>query len=179
VKRDARPDQLIAFARCLEERGTVGRLIQNHRRPVLAGARAWPVTGPLRAPDNVSLRQVTHWNARDAECTIRALKLDDTFDPDQGQPIAAMRLVGGAVRFLLTERREAMIRLIAVAFAVTLASSAQAVPLAPLQQPDGITTEVAYGCGAGRTRVGGVCVARTTKRQARRAVRRCAHGVTC
>jgi hypothetical protein len=65
-----------------------------------------------------------------------------------------------------------MIRLIAVAFALALASSAQAVPLAPLQQLEGMTTEVAYGYGARRTRVGGVCVARTTKRQARRAVRR-------
>jgi hypothetical protein len=72
-----------------------------------------------------------------------------------------------------------MTRLIAVAFALALASSAQAVPLTPLPQLDGITTEAAVGCGAGRTRVGGVCVARTTKRQARRAVRRCAVGMTC
>jgi hypothetical protein len=35
-------------------------------------------------------------------------------------------------------------------------------------------TQAAYGCGAGRTRVGGVCVARTTKRHVRRQVRRCA-----
>jgi hypothetical protein len=64
-----------------------------------------------------------------------------------------------------------MIRLIAVAaFALTVATSAQAMPLAPLHQPDGMTTQVAYGCGAGRTRVGGVCAARTTIRQ----VRRCA-----
>jgi hypothetical protein len=64
-----------------------------------------------------------------------------------------------------------MIRLIAAAaFAVAVATSAQAMSPAPLHQPDGITTQVAYGCGAGRTRVGGVCVARTTKRQ----VRRCA-----
>ena len=64
-----------------------------------------------------------------------------------------------------------MIRLITVAaFALAVATSAQAMSPVPLQQPDGITTQVAYGCGAGRTRVGGVCVARTTKRQ----VRRCA-----
>jgi len=74
-----------------------------------------------------------------------------------------------------------MTRLITVAFALALAlaSSAQAVPLTPLPQLDGITTEAAVGCGAGRTRVGGVCVARTAKRQARRAVRRCAVGMTC
>lgn len=64
-----------------------------------------------------------------------------------------------------------MIRMIAVAaFALTVATSAQAMSPAPLRQPDGMTTMVAFGCGAGRTRVGDVCVARTTKRQ----VRRCA-----
>jgi len=68
-----------------------------------------------------------------------------------------------------------MIRLIAIAgFALTVATSAQAMSPAPLLVPDGITTQVAVGCGVGRTRVGGVCVARTTKRQVRRAVRRCA-----
>jgi hypothetical protein len=68
-----------------------------------------------------------------------------------------------------------MMRLIGVAaFALTLASSAQAMPLAPLHQADGMTTQAAFGCGPGRTRVGGVCVARTTKRQVRRHVRRCA-----
>jgi putative N-acetylmannosamine-6-phosphate epimerase len=61
-----------------------------------------------------------------------------------------------------------MIRMIAVAFALTLASSAQAVPLAPVQQPDSMVTTVRAACGAGRTRVNGVCVARTTKRQVRR-----------
>jgi hypothetical protein len=64
-----------------------------------------------------------------------------------------------------------MIRLIAVAgFAFAVATSAQAMSPAPFHQLDGISTQVAYGCGAGRTRVRGVCVARTTKRQ----VRRCA-----
>jgi hypothetical protein len=76
-----------------------------------------------------------------------------------------------------------MIRLIAVAgFALAVASSAQAMtPATPLPQPDGMITHVAYGCGPGRTRVGGVCVARTTIRHTRRAVRRCArrHGGVC
>src|SRR6266404_3292238 len=67
---------------------------------------------------------------------------------------------------------EGMIRLIAVAFALALATSAQAMPLAPLHQPDGMITQVAAACGAGRTRVNGVCVARTTIRHTRRAVRR-------
>jgi hypothetical protein len=35
-------------------------------------------------------------------------------------------------------------------------------------------TPVVAGCGIGRTRVNGVCVARTTIRQTRRAARRCA-----
>jgi hypothetical protein len=65
-----------------------------------------------------------------------------------------------------------MIRLIAfAAFALATATSAQAMPVAPVHEANGIITQVAYGCGAGRTRVRGVCVARTTKRQARRCVR--------
>jgi hypothetical protein len=74
-----------------------------------------------------------------------------------------------------------MIRLIAIAFALALATAAQAMPVAPLHQPDGMVTQVRYGCGPGRTRVAGVCVARTTIRHTRRAVRRCArwHGGVC
>jgi hypothetical protein len=67
-----------------------------------------------------------------------------------------------------------MLKLIAIAgFALTVATSAQAMTPAPLALPDGMVTEVAVGCGMGRTRVNGVCVARTTVRHARRAVRRC------
>jgi hypothetical protein len=67
-----------------------------------------------------------------------------------------------------------MIRLIAIAgFALSVATSAQALTPAPLPQADGMITQVAYGCGPGRTRVAGVCVARTTVRHTRRAVRRC------
>jgi hypothetical protein len=62
-----------------------------------------------------------------------------------------------------------MFRLIAAsAFALALTTSVQAMPVAPVHEPDAMITQVAAGCGAGRTRVGGVCVARTTKRQARR-----------
>jgi hypothetical protein len=73
-----------------------------------------------------------------------------------------------------------MLKLIAiVAFvlgiALGIATSARAMPAAPVQAPEGIVTDVAYGCGPGRTRVRGVCVARTTIRQTRRAVRRCAY----
>ena len=65
-----------------------------------------------------------------------------------------------------------MIRLIAVAaFALALATSAQAMTPAPIPQPDSMITQARYACGAGRTMVNGVCVARTTIRQARRGYR--------
>ena len=65
-----------------------------------------------------------------------------------------------------------MIRLIAfAAFAFVVTMSVQAMPVAPIAEPEGMITQVVAGCGAGRTRVNGVCVARTTKRQARRCAR--------
>ena len=57
-------------------------------------------------------------------------------------------------------------------FAVTV-FTAQGMTPAPFAQADSMMTQVAAGCGMGRTRVNGVCVARTTVRQTRRAVRRC------
>jgi len=67
-----------------------------------------------------------------------------------------------------------MIKLIAVAgFALFfVGTAAQAMTPAPIAQPDGVVTRIAAACGPGRTRVNGVCVARTTIRQTRRAVRR-------
>jgi len=72
-----------------------------------------------------------------------------------------------------------MIRLIAIAFALAVVSSAQAMPLAPLQQSDDMVITVREACGAGMHRVSGVCVSRVGTRHARRAVRRCARGATC
>jgi hypothetical protein len=73
-----------------------------------------------------------------------------------------------------------MIRLMAIAgFALSVATSTQAMTPAPIPQPDGMITQVALACGVGRTRINGVCVARTAVRQTRRAVRRCATGMTC
>ncbi len=75
-----------------------------------------------------------------------------------------------------------MIKWIAIAgFALAVATSAEAMTPAPIPQPDSIMTQVAFACGPGRTRVGGICVARTTIRHTRRAVRRCAfwHGGVC
>jgi len=62
-----------------------------------------------------------------------------------------------------------MIRLIALtALGITVTISVQAMPFAPVHEQDSMITQVAAACGAGRTRVSGVCVARTTKRQVRR-----------
>jgi len=75
-----------------------------------------------------------------------------------------------------------MIRLIAAAFALVVTTSAQAMPVAPVHEPDSMITQVAFGCGPFRTRVAGVCVARITKRHIRRQARRCARwgaGNTC
>ena len=66
-----------------------------------------------------------------------------------------------------------MIRLIAVAaFALAIATSAHAMRPVPLHQPDGMITQVRFGCGPFRTRVAGICVARTTIRHGRRLARR-------
>jgi hypothetical protein len=68
-----------------------------------------------------------------------------------------------------------MIRLIAAAgFALSIATSAQAMTPAPIPQTNSdMITKIAAACGPGRTRINGVCVARTTVRQTRREVRRC------
>jgi hypothetical protein len=67
-----------------------------------------------------------------------------------------------------------MLRSIAAAsFSLLVATSAQGMTPAPLHEPNDLLTQIAVGCGPGRTRVNGVCVARTTVRQKRRAVRRC------
>ena len=66
-----------------------------------------------------------------------------------------------------------MIRLITVAFALVVSTSAQATPLAPLQQPDGLITQVREACGAGMHMVNGTCV----RTAARRNAARCAVGM--
>ena len=68
-----------------------------------------------------------------------------------------------------------MTRLIALALALTLASFAQAMPLAPVQHLDRTVITVREACGAGMHEVNGVCV----RTHARRAASRCARGVTC
>jgi hypothetical protein len=68
-----------------------------------------------------------------------------------------------------------MTRFIVLAFALTLASFSQAMPLAPLQQQDDMVITVREACGAGMHMVNGTCV----RTHARRAASRCARGVTC
>ena len=66
-----------------------------------------------------------------------------------------------------------MIRIVTLVLAIAFASSAQAIPLAPVQQPDSIVTTVREACGAGMHRVNGVCVRTPARRQAAR----CAAGL--
>jgi len=68
---------------------------------------------------------------------------------------------------------EAIIRLITVVFALVVSTSAQATPLPPLQQPDGMITQVREACGAGMHMVNGTCV----RTAARRNAARCAVGM--
>jgi hypothetical protein len=69
-----------------------------------------------------------------------------------------------------------MIRLVAVAFALALASSAQAMPPVPVQQSDEMVVQVREACGPGMRRAaGGACI----RTPARRGASRCARGVTC
>ena len=66
-----------------------------------------------------------------------------------------------------------MIKLTPIALALALATSAQAMPLTPIHQPDGMITQVRAACGAGMHRVNGVCV----RTAATRRVTRCAVGM--
>jgi hypothetical protein len=66
-----------------------------------------------------------------------------------------------------------MMRLIAIAFALAVATSAQAALFAPLHQPDGMVTQVREACGAGMHMVNGTCV----RTAARRNAARCAVGM--
>jgi hypothetical protein len=59
--------------------------------------------------------------------------------------------------------------------ALALASSALAMPRAPLQTPNDTIITVREACGPGMHRVNGVCI----RTPARRGASRCARGVTC
>jgi hypothetical protein len=68
-----------------------------------------------------------------------------------------------------------MMRIVAVLLALAFVSAAQAMPRAPLQQPDETIIKVRHACGPGMHWVNGVCI----RTPARRAASRCARGVTC
>ena len=61
-----------------------------------------------------------------------------------------------------------MIRLSVLALVLAIATSAQAMPLAPIQQPESLVVNVREACGAGFTRVNGVCVRTPARAAARR-----------
>ena len=65
-----------------------------------------------------------------------------------------------------------MIRFIAVAFALAVATSAHAMSPAPLHQPDGMITQVRQNCGAGMkwNNALGRCATTSARRNVRRGV---------
>ena len=62
------------------------------------------------------------------------------------------------------------LRLIAVAFALTVTTSAQAMSPAPLHQADGMITQVRHACGAGMHYLNGRCITTSARRHVRRGV---------
>jgi len=66
-----------------------------------------------------------------------------------------------------------MIKRASIAIAVAIASSAQAMPRAVVEQPDSVVITVREACGAGMHRVNGVCIRTPARRQAAR----CAAGL--
>ena len=63
-----------------------------------------------------------------------------------------------------------MIRLIAVVFALAVATSAQAMSPAQLPESDNMITQVRQACGAGMHMVNGKCVTTSARRHVRRNV---------
>jgi hypothetical protein len=63
-----------------------------------------------------------------------------------------------------------MIRLIALVFTLAVATSAQAMSVAPRHQSDNMITQVRQACGAGMHMVNGRCVTTSARRHVRRGV---------
>ena len=80
----------------------------------------------------------------------------------------AFMVIWNTLRAKRINRSKPMIRLIAVAFVLIISTSAQAAPLAPLQQPDDMITQVREACGAGMHMVNGTCMRTATRRNAAR-----------
>ena len=95
-------------------------------------------------------------------------RLELTISSDAG-PAA---ILGDHTKAVVKRREKIMIKTVAiVVFGLAVASAAQAMPPAPVLQPDSIITQARMGCGAGMVMVNGACVARTTIRHARRCAR--------
>src|SRR5215831_4211008 len=91
------------------------------------------------------------------------------FDVGQNAPSQNPRLC-----VVKKQREKRMVKLIALAaFTFVITTSAQAMPVAPVQQPESIISTVREACGAGMHRVNGVCVRTPARRQAAR----CAAGL--
>jgi hypothetical protein len=87
----------------------------------------------------------------------------------------SLSLAAGAGQDIKTKGREPMLRLIAVAFALTFASSALALPPVSVQKAETLVLPIRQACGAGMHYVNGVCL----RTPARRAASRCVRGKTC
>ena len=141
----------------------------------------------MRGPWRVTASGATQWSAtsRQRDCARSVCSIvSPSFTPDtrarSTSMSAARSLSSDAVQPAFSKAglpqqcvgrksgENTMLRLFTVAsVALAVATSAQAMSPAPLTQPDGMITQVRLGCGPGRTRVEGVCVARTTIRHTR------------
>ena len=65
-----------------------------------------------------------------------------------------------------------MIKWTVAAFVLAVASPVHAGPVAPMQQPASIVTQVLEGCGPGMRLLNGICVPNSDARQQRREDRR-------
>ena len=92
-----------------------------------------------------------------------------THDLERRVPLA---FLGDHTKAVVKRREETMIKTMVFAlFGLALASAAQAMPSAPVPQPDSMITQARMGCGAGMVMVNGACVTRTSMRHARRCAR--------
>jgi hypothetical protein len=85
----------------------------------------------------------------------------------------ARRLIRSAPQQMLFSKvhmEETMTKLIALIFALAVGTSAQAMSLTPLPQPDDTITRVRQACGAGMHMVNGRCVTTPARRHVRRDV---------
>ena len=88
-------------------------------------------------------------------------------------PFRPRKVSAASIVFSATLGRKEMNRLIVIGIALLTATSAYAMSPVMRHETNGTVIQVREGCGAGRVRVNGICVARTTIRHVRRENRRC------